>query len=203
MFVIESWPDTGKTGPRVVASADTRIVADVLTPFPDIVVWSRKVPETWPDLISQETQPSEPLTLSGPTEQLRTWLRDKDPFPKTLSFLRDDIEQTLSLTAALGAARTLRLTCHPVTTPFTPTLSAGSSPGSSLCAFCLYGKGTLTLFHEDGNQRSKALNPDPHALTFCRSALHTVPQPEFRTLNGSRCFALAIEAFTSETSSSY
>ncbi|GBQ24335.1 hypothetical protein ACLRDC_01430 [Gluconacetobacter sacchari] len=190
MFVIESWPDAAdKAGLRVVASTDTRIVANVLTPFPDLVVWARTVPETWSDFLSRNQEICAPLALAGSPDHLLSRWRNQDLLPKTLSFLKDDIEQTLALTTALGPARFLRVTWHPVTGSFAPILAAGAP----LRTLCLYGEGTQTFFHEDGTRPGSTVSPDPYALVFCRAGLPVSLKPEFHAAHKGACFVLMIE----------
>lgn len=200
MFVMESWPDaTTAPGPRIAASADSRILADIMKPVADIIVWSRKVPDTWPDLIGQTTTSSPALTLSGTVGDITRTLRHQLIVPENLRFLKEDIEQTLSLTAALSGAQNLCLTWQPVTTPLTPVLS-GTSP---FCVFCLYGGGELSVSYNDAQQHPTVLTPDPHALTFCCPRLHAPLHLHIQKDQTQSCFALIIEVMETRGASLY
>ncbi|MBO1361459.1 hypothetical protein J2D73_16865 [Acetobacter sacchari] len=190
MFVVDSWPASrDDAGARVTASSDPAIVADVLGASSDIVVWGRRVPRDWTEHIVNDAPVDDGVAFSGTVDQAILFLRDKAKISKNCRFLREDVEQTVSLVAALAVVRKVRITLR----PFRKSFSIPLSSAATLSVFCLYGDGDFRLADHADASPSDMVALDAYALAFCWRATQKFASATFSCMS-SVCFGLCVEA---------
>lgn len=188
MFVIESWP-AGDTGLHLTASADTQIVSDILMPFVDAVVWGRRVPRDWDERIGASGDGmTENAVLSGPFDHVLKQVADLALGNDQTPFLKDDLEQIISLTAALAMSHDVRLQWLHVEDRFAP----GPVDHGKLRALCVYGTGTIEWSCHNGTLWSEPVTLDPYGILFTKPLMGIAPSAAFQA-SGPACYALCVD----------
>ncbi|NHO33563.1 hypothetical protein [Acetobacter fallax] len=184
MFVIESWPDGGR-GPRICASAEARILVDIMTPFTDMVVWGRRVPETWAADIAGMRDVSAGFSLNGALDQVLMRMREPDGLQGSWpGFLSDDVEQIVALTGALGISREVSVSLRPVASG----VAAMAPLTGKLRAICCYGAGSGEW--RSGNEMRGSLSPGE--IAFLKPSVLAPLETGFMATD-PRCFGLSVD----------
>ncbi|CAI9119506.1 hypothetical protein [Brytella acorum] len=188
MFVIESWP-AGEIGPHLTASADTRIVSDILMPFVDAVIWARRVPRDWDARLGATGGDlTRSAILSGPFDHVLKQVEGLALGGNRTPFLKDDVEQIISLTAALGMSHEVRLQWLHVEDRFAP----GPLDHGRLRALCVYGTGSIAWSCQNDASGMEPVALDPYGILFTKPLMSLAPSAAFQA-SGPACYALCVD----------
>ncbi|MDR6182854.1 hypothetical protein QE368_001696 [Asaia bogorensis NBRC 16594] len=172
MFAIESWPDgqdmlhgmaslSGQV-PHVRAGNLEDTLASLTRQDLDMVIWTRRPPQSWVEAMREALPPLEPLSLSGTVEQVMQAaqaLVSEEGYPE---FLAEDLAHCASLAAALSGSNRISLV-------LTTGVAGGQpEPGGRLSLFCAYG-------HDEASWNSGKPFTGPPLTRFAPFSLAFMP----------------------------